>query len=185
MHTVVYGPQGSVLQDARGLKASAALLARFGVDAGHIDFEPDADASQHAAITALHGRYGIQSTDRVNVRPGDPAWPALREKFLGEHTHADLELRVFVDGRGLFHVNLPGLGVAVLCEAGDWISVPAGLAHRFDGGKLAAFDALRLFTRPDGWVADFTGAGAPVLPLLDEFVAWASAPPSRTEVLAS
>jgi 1,2-dihydroxy-3-keto-5-methylthiopentene dioxygenase len=59
--------------------------------------------------------------------------------------------------------------VAVLCEAGDWISVPAGLAHQYDGGKLAAFDALRMFTRPDGWVADFTGAGEPTLPLLDDF----------------
>jgi 1,2-dihydroxy-3-keto-5-methylthiopentene dioxygenase len=176
MHTVVYDPAGRVLHDARGLSASAALLAPFGVDAGHIDFEPDADAGQHREVAALHARYGILSSDRVHVRPGDPAWPALREKFLGEHTHADLELRVFVDGRGLFHVSLPGLGVAVLCEAGDWISVPAGVAHRFDGGQVAAFDALRLFTRPDGWVADFTGAPTTTLPLLDDFVAWAAAP---------
>jgi 1,2-dihydroxy-3-keto-5-methylthiopentene dioxygenase len=179
MHTVVYRPEGLILHDARGLSASAALLAPYGVDAGHIDFEPDADASQHREIAALHQRYGIRSSDRVNVRPGDPAWPALREKFLGEHTHADLELRVFVDGRGIFHVRLPGLGVAVLCEAGDWISVPAGLPHRFDGGQAAAFDALRLFTRPDGWVADFTGAPATTLPLLDDFVAWAAAPTAQ------
>jgi 1,2-dihydroxy-3-keto-5-methylthiopentene dioxygenase len=176
MHTVVYSDQGRVLHDARGLSASAALLAPYGVEAGHMEFEPDADAGQHGEIAALRQRFGIQSGDRVHVRPGDPAWPTLHEKFLGEHTHADLELRIFVDGRGLFHVNLPGLGVAVLCEAGDWISVPAGVAHRFDGGQVAAFDALRLFTQPNGWVAEFTGAGAPTLPLLEDFVAWVEAP---------
>jgi 1,2-dihydroxy-3-keto-5-methylthiopentene dioxygenase len=174
MHTVVYSEEGHVLHDARGLSASAALLGSYGVEVGHIEFEPDVDASQHREMAALRLRFGIQSSDRVTVRPGDPSWPALREKFLGEHTHADLELRVFVDGKGLFHVRLPEVGVAVLCEAGDWISVPAGLAHRYDGGKLAAFDALRMFTRPDGWVADFTDAGQPKLPLLDDFSSWAA-----------
>lgn len=181
MHTVVYDAQGHALQDARGLSASAALLAQYGVEAGQIDFEPDADASQHDEIAALHRRFGIRSNDRVTVRPGDPAWPALRAKFLGEHTHADLELRIFVDGCGLFHVSLPGQSLAVLCEAGDWISVPAGVAHRFDGGRAAAFDALRLFTQPNGWEAHFTGAGAPTLPLLDDFVAWAALPVGHAE----
>jgi 1,2-dihydroxy-3-keto-5-methylthiopentene dioxygenase len=176
MHAVIYNAQGRPLQEARGLKASAALLEKYGVEAGHIEFEPDDDAIQHSEIATLRRRFGIQSSDRVNVRPGDPAWPELRAKFLGEHTHPDLELRIFVDGRGLFHVSLPGAGLAVLCEAGDWLSVPAGVAHRFDGGRVAAFDALRLFTQPDGWLADFTGAGAPTLPLLEEFVAWAATP---------
>jgi 1,2-dihydroxy-3-keto-5-methylthiopentene dioxygenase len=187
MHVVVYNQEGRVLHDARSLSASAALLAQYGVEVGHIDFDPAADPAQHPEVAALRQRYGVESSDRVTVRPGDPAWPALREKFLGEHTHADLEFRVFVEGRGLFQVSLPSLGqdLAVLAEAGDWISVPAGLAHRYDGGQVAEFDALRLFTRPDGWVADFTGAPAATPPLLDDFLAWAAASPAGAAASAS
>jgi 1,2-dihydroxy-3-keto-5-methylthiopentene dioxygenase len=45
----------------------------------------------------------------------------------------------------------------VLCERNDLISVPAGTRHWFDMGPRPYFAAIRLFTRPDGWVARFTG----------------------------
>ena len=61
--------------------------------------------------------------------------------------------------------------LALLCEAGDWVALPAGLRHFFDAGDEADFDALRLFTAPDGWVAQPTDAPAAALPLMDEFVA--------------
>jgi 1,2-dihydroxy-3-keto-5-methylthiopentene dioxygenase len=45
----------------------------------------------------------------------------------------------------------------VLCEAGDLISVPAGIRHWFDMGPSPRFTAIRLFTSPEGWVARYTG----------------------------
>jgi len=45
----------------------------------------------------------------------------------------------------------------VLCEAGDLISVPAGTRHWFDMGGAPDFQCIRLFTTPEGWVADYTG----------------------------
>jgi len=47
---------------------------------------------------------------------------------------------------------------AVVCEAADLISVPAGTRHWFDMGPRPSFTALRLFVSPEGWVARFTGA---------------------------
>jgi 1,2-dihydroxy-3-keto-5-methylthiopentene dioxygenase len=37
------------------------------------------------------------------------------------------------------------------------ISVPAGTRHWFDMGPTPRFTAIRLFTTPAGWVANFTG----------------------------
>ncbi|MBK1714137.1 1,2-dihydroxy-3-keto-5-methylthiopentene dioxygenase [Rubrivivax gelatinosus] len=171
MQVWLFDGEGAVREHARGTGAGVALLARLGVEAGRVEIEPDADSGHHAALQALRERYGIVHEDRVVLRPGDPAWPPLRARFLEEHTHTDLELRIFVNGRGLFHVRLPVGELAVLCTAGDWIAVPAGVAHRYDGGHSADFEALRFFSRAQGWEAAPTGAGAPTLPLLDELLA--------------
>jgi 1,2-dihydroxy-3-keto-5-methylthiopentene dioxygenase len=46
----------------------------------------------------------------------------------------------------------------VICEQGDLISVPDGTTHWFDMGPRPHFTAIRLFTNPEGWVANFTGS---------------------------
>ena len=63
----------------------------------------------------------------------------------------------FVDGAGLFTLHVEDRVYEVLCERGDLISVPAGTRHWFDMGPNPSFCAVRLFTSPDGWAADFTG----------------------------
>nr|WP_259371770.1 hypothetical protein [Rubrivivax gelatinosus] len=108
MQAWLFDEDGGVREHARGTAAGVALLARLGVDAGRVEIEPDADSGHHAALDALRRHYGIVHEDRVTVRPGDPAWPPLRARFLEEHTHADLELRVFVNGRGLFPAPATG-----------------------------------------------------------------------------
>jgi 1,2-dihydroxy-3-keto-5-methylthiopentene dioxygenase len=45
----------------------------------------------------------------------------------------------------------------VLCTQGDLIGVPDGTRHWFDMGPNPHFVAIRLFTNPAGWVANFTG----------------------------
>ena len=86
-----------------------------------------------------------------------PDRQALRQKFLAEHTHSEDEVRFFVEGRGLFCLHLGEEVLQVLCEAGDWIAVPAGTRHWFDMGPEPHFCALRFFDNPAGWVAEFTG----------------------------
>jgi 1,2-dihydroxy-3-keto-5-methylthiopentene dioxygenase len=59
----------------------------------------------------------------------------------------------------------------LICEADDWIAVPAGTRHWFDMGPEPNFCALRFFHNPDGWVAQFTGESiAEDYPLLDELL---------------
>ncbi|HEY0201217.1 MAG TPA: hypothetical protein VGC24_05950 [Burkholderiaceae bacterium] len=132
----------------------------------------EALAAYQDEIDTLRGSLSIQSIDRVHVTPGQAGWPALRAQFVTEHTHADAEVRFFLGGTGLFYIRRPDGGyVALLCEAQEWIALPAGLPHFFDAGDEPDFDALRLFTVPNGWVAQSTGVARPELPLLDEFVA--------------
>lgn len=48
--------------------------------------------------------------------------------------------------------------MVVLCQAGDLISVPDGALHWFDMGPEPEFTCVRLFTNPQGWVAEFSGS---------------------------
>ena len=82
----------------------------------------------------------------------------LRRKFLDEHTHAEDEVRFFVEGEGTFYLHLGGRVFRTLCCRDDLISVPAGTPHWFDMGPAPRFAAIRLFTNPEGWVARFTGS---------------------------
>ena len=110
------------------------------------------------SISALNTRYGFRSIDVVSLTPDHPDAATLRNKFLAEHTHADFEVRFFVDGRGLFYLHVGDRVYLVLCERGDLISVPAGTTHWFDMGTHPFFKCIRFFTTPDGWVGEFTGS---------------------------
>jgi len=109
------------------------------------------------SITALKQAGGYTTADVVSLHPQHPDRASLRAKFLSEHTHSDDEVRFFVRGRGLFCISANELVFAVMCEQGDLITVPAGLTHWFDMGSAPEFTCIRLFTRPEGWVATFTG----------------------------
>ena len=101
------------------------------------------------------GRY--PTVDAIRMTPDHPERQALRQKFLAEHTHSEDEVRFFVEGRGLFCLHIGEEVLQVLCEADDWISVPAGTKHWFDMGSAPRFCAIRFFDNPEGWVAQFTG----------------------------
>ncbi len=115
-------------------------------------------AAYREPVERLKAQYGFQSVDVVSLSPDDPQRETLRGKFLAEHTHADFEVRFFVAGRGLFYIHAGPQVHALLCEAGDLISVPAGMRHWFDMGAAPDFRCIRFFTTPEGWVAEFTGS---------------------------
>jgi len=126
------------------------------------DLAADSEASSvleaySADIERLKAEGGYQSVDVVRMRPDHPERQAMRGKFLSEHTHAEDEVRFFVEGSGLFSLHLGDEVALVTCERGDLISVPAGTRHWFDMGPHPSFAAIRLFINPSGWVAQFTG----------------------------
>jgi 1,2-dihydroxy-3-keto-5-methylthiopentene dioxygenase len=108
------------------------------------------------AIERLKTEGGYQAVDVVRMAPDHPQKGPLRTKFLSEHRHDEDEVRFFVEGAGLFCLREAGKVHMVLCEAGDLISVPAGIRHWFDMGPEPRFTAIRLFTNPEGWVARYT-----------------------------
>ncbi|MBP2290971.1 1,2-dihydroxy-3-keto-5-methylthiopentene dioxygenase [Azospirillum rugosum] len=114
-------------------------------------------AAYAGPIAALKRARGFQSADVVRVPRGMPEAGALRAKFLAEHTHEEDEARFFVEGSGAFYLHVGDRVLRVVCERGDLLSVPAGTKHWFDMGPDPHFTAIRFFTRPDGWVAAFTG----------------------------
>lgn len=119
----------------------------------------DADilAAYRSQVDRLMKEYDFKSCDVVSLRPDHPNKGELRKKFLDEHIHTDFEVRFFVDGKGLFFLHDQKKVYAVLCEQGDLITVPANIKHWFDMGANPDFKCIRLFTTPEGWVAQYTG----------------------------
>ena len=88
---------------------------------------------------------GHASVDVLRVTPSHPDKTSLRRRFLSEHTHAEDEVRFFVEGRGLFCLHIGREVLAVLCEQDDLIHIPAGTCHWFDMGEQPQFCVLRLW----------------------------------------
>lgn len=123
---------------------------------GNVD-EASILSAYSAEVEALRQRHGFSSCDVIRMQPDHPERIPLREKFLKEHRHQEFEVRFFVEGCGLFFLHPDDRVFAVLCEAGDLLSVPDGMKHWFDMGEHPAFTCIRLFTRPEGWIAEYTG----------------------------
>ncbi|HJD79037.1 MAG TPA: cupin [Corynebacterium pollutisoli] len=128
------------------------------------------DADQEAVLAAyadevarISAEENFVTVDVARLRnTGQPDFAetarAAREKFLDEHTHADDEVRFFVEGSGTFYLHIDDTVYAVVCERGDLLSVPEGSTHWFDMGVAdPQFCAIRFFHDGEGWVGDFTG----------------------------
>jgi 1,2-dihydroxy-3-keto-5-methylthiopentene dioxygenase len=153
--------------------AETALAA----DAGQAEVL-EAYASSVDRITAMG--FGTVDVVRLHGDPDDPAFRTkaaeARNKFLAEHTHADDEVRFFVEGRGAFYLRIGGKVHVVVCEAGDFLSVPKDTRHWFDMGTSPSFAAIRFFQVEEGWVGAFTGDPiASSFPTFDELVTPAAA----------
>ncbi|MBN6036582.1 acireductone dioxygenase [Amycolatopsis sp. 195334CR] len=98
---------------------------------------------------------GYTFVDVKSLSPEDPGAAEARAKFLSEHTHDDDEDRFFARGSGVFYLHLAGKVHAVLCTAGDLLSVPAKTTHWFDMGTKPDYVSIRFFHDTDGWVGDF------------------------------
>ena len=123
------------------------------------------DASQEEILSAYSHALkpfmqqgGYQTADVISVHSETPSLPELRAKFLREHIHTEDEIRFFVDGIGYFWFNLDNDEpvFCVKCEAGDLLSVPAGIKHWFEMGKDPFVKTIRIFTDASGWTPHYT-----------------------------
>lgn len=107
-------------------------------------------------ITPFCEKNGYKTFDIINVTTETPNIEQLKQKFLREHTHTENEVRFFVYGEGLFWFNHNNEVFSILCQQGDFISVPRMATHWFDMGPNPNVKAIRIFTDPAGWVANYT-----------------------------
>jgi 1,2-dihydroxy-3-keto-5-methylthiopentene dioxygenase len=122
------------------------------------DSEPETILAEYkTSVDTLKEASGFKSADVIHLHPEHEMRAELRQKFLDEHTHSDDEIRFFVQGSGLFYMHFDDEVISVMCRGGDLIGVPANTKHWFDMGPEPSFTCIRLFTTPEGWVADFTG----------------------------
>ncbi len=146
-------------QIANRLQAVGVRYERWSTDPAIVP-----GASQEAVLAAyaepierLKRDGGYVTADVISLAPDHPQAAELRQKFLHEHTHAEDEVRFFAAGQGLFTLHIASEVYELHATAGDLISVPAGTRHWFDMSPTPSFVAVRIFTNPAGWVAEFTG----------------------------
>ena len=111
-------------------------------------------------IEELKARGGYVTADVIDVGPDTPGLDAMLARFSTEHWHDEDEVRLIVEGRGLFHIHPPdGPVFAIEVEAGDLIRVPKGTEHWFDLCSDRRIRAVRLFQDKSGWTPHYTGSG--------------------------
>ena len=154
------------LRDAEAIRG---YLAERSIEYARWTPEPPvgADVSSDALLDAyapkideLKARGGYVTADVIDVRTDTPGLDAMLAKFNCEHWHDEDEVRLIVDGRGLFHIHPPdGPVFAIEVEAGDVIRVPKGTHHWFDLCGDRRIRAIRLFQDVSGWTPHYTHSG--------------------------
>ncbi len=161
----IFNEDGQLLQLVANSTEITYMLEEIGVrfEQWSTDVKFESSATESDVLLAykddifrLQQEEGFQSVDVLRMLPDNPQKDTLRAKFLREHTHNEPEIRFFVEGSGLFYLHVQDEIYRVQCEQGDLISVPAEAPHWFDMGTEPRFTAIRFFTRPDGWVAQYT-----------------------------
>lgn len=176
---VLFDESGQWLQTLDCSRRIATALRAHGIGFGQWPIQPLAPDASHSQLQSAYARQlldlaphmPIHSLDRVRLSPNFAQWPQVRQELMTEHFHAQGEARFFLEGAALFYLRVQGGYAALLCEAGDWVFIPAGLPHLFDGGETPDFEVMRIFSAPEGGVSQLTGQPTPALPGMDEFVA--------------
>ncbi len=117
-------------------------------------------AAYEPKIADLKRRGGYVTADVIDVTPRTPGLDAMLARFNSEHWHDEDEVRMIVEGRGLFHIHpSDGPVFAIQVEPGDLIRVPKGTQHWFDLCGERRIRAIRLFQDPSGWTPHYTNSG--------------------------
>jgi 1,2-dihydroxy-3-keto-5-methylthiopentene dioxygenase len=117
-------------------------------------------AAYGPTVDDLKAKGGYVVADVIDVKADTPNLDAMLKKFSTEHWHDEDEVRLIVEGRGIFHIHPPTEPVFALeVEAGDLIRVPRGTHHWFDLCGDRRIRAIRLFQDPSGWTPHYTGSG--------------------------
>jgi 1,2-dihydroxy-3-keto-5-methylthiopentene dioxygenase len=159
-------------EENRSLEDDASItgfLAERGIEYERLGAAPEAPteltaeqllAAYGSKIDQLKAKGGYVTADVIDVHAETPNLDAMLKKFSSEHWHDEDEVRLIVEGRGIFHIHPPGQPVFALeVAAGDLIRVPRGTHHWFDLCGERRIRAIRLFQDVSGWTPHYTESG--------------------------
>jgi 1,2-dihydroxy-3-keto-5-methylthiopentene dioxygenase len=165
MALVKIAAEGTTIEGAAKVRE---YLAAAGIDYQVVPMVPLADDAPAAdvleqyagAIEALKASGGYTTADVIDVKADTPGLDAMLARFNSEHWHDEDEVRLILEGRGLFHIHpVDGPVFAIEIQPGDLIRVPKGTHHWFDLCGERRIRAIRLFQNAAGWTPHYTGSG--------------------------
>lgn len=123
-----------------------------------------------AELKPLHRRPEAGAIDLIQLDSHTPGWPELRRTWQRLQARSGLTLHAVLEGTLVVYLQTGDGYLGVLCEAGEWLAIPAGVRHARDAGEAPDLALLMLFASAEDIVSD-TGVGdGPELPSLDAFV---------------
>jgi len=127
----------------------AAVLLALGVRQWHLP-----GGAEDPALAQVREEHGMAYADVVTVSPALEAYEEKLAMFYAEHMHDDDEIRLLLEGSGYFDVrDAADRWVRIELLAGDMISLPAGIYHRFTVDQTNYAKAMRLFVGEPVWTA--------------------------------
>jgi 1,2-dihydroxy-3-keto-5-methylthiopentene dioxygenase len=124
-------------------------LVRRGVLSWSMPAEPEARA---ALIERVKREQGYVDEDFVELGPSTPDLDGICAKFDREHYHTEDEVRLVVEGDGIFDIrDEADRWIRIEVTAGDMIVIPARTHHRFYLTDRWQIRCMRLFANHDGW----------------------------------
>ncbi|MCB9570004.1 MAG: cupin domain-containing protein [Myxococcales bacterium] len=142
--------------DAQDTPISTDELARVGALHERLELDPSA---YQPSIDRLMAERGYVTQDIIELHPETPNLGALCDKFKDEHLHTDDEVRLVLEGEGIFDLrSADDRWMRVQVDPGDLLVVPAGLYHRFFLTDRKQIRCVRLFKDSSGWTPVYRGA---------------------------
>jgi 1,2-dihydroxy-3-keto-5-methylthiopentene dioxygenase len=111
---------------------------------------------REAAIEAFAQKHGYVARDEVALGPDTPNLEAICAKFVDEHLHTEDEVRLVLEGEGVFDIrSRDDRWMRVTVTPGDLIVVPRDRHHRFFLTDAKRIRCVRLFQDASGWVPHY------------------------------
>lgn len=124
-------------------------LARRGILSWNV---PADESARMQMVDEVKREHGYVDHDFVELAPDTPNLDAICAKFDQEHFHTEDEVRLVVDGEGIFDVRDDGdRWLRIEVERGDMIVIPKNTHHRFFLTERKHIRCMRLFANHDGW----------------------------------
>jgi 1,2-dihydroxy-3-keto-5-methylthiopentene dioxygenase len=102
-------------------------------------------AASRVQIDQLMSAHGYASAEILSLCDERGEGSELARALRQEQTCQPAHLHYYLAGRGLLALHIGEYIYSMLCEKGDLLVLPAGVAHWFDAGEHPRFALLRLF----------------------------------------